>query len=443
MERPAVSIISLGCAKNLVDTERVLGALVERGWLIAERALDADVVLVNTCGFIGEAREESSGVIEDALRLKNAGVVRAVVVIGCMVQLMSERLVRRFAEVDAWAGLAAPGAVADACDRAISATGSKNAPAPGPSRRPFDYGPRLRITPRHYAYLRISEGCDNRCRYCRIPAIRGALRSKPRERIIQEARELVADGARELIVIAQDTTSYGADLYGGRQLAALLRELRNVEGVRWLRLLYTHPAHIDDELIAVLAEGGVLLPYVDLPIQHANDAILERMGRHTSRDGLRDVIGRVRSAVPGAALRTSVIVGFPGEGEAEFNDLLDFIRQVRFDRLGAFAYSREPGTPAAALGGQVPDEVKQERLDAVMQLQREIAAAQSAALVGAEVETVVDGKDADGDWVGRTYRDAPDVDGAIRLQGPKLGPGVFTRAVVTEAHGYDLVGKAT
>jgi len=443
MERPAVSMISLGCAKNLVDTERVLGALAERGWLIAERALDADVVLINTCGFIGDAREESFGVIEDALLLKDAGVIRAVVVIGCMVQLMSEQLARRFSEVDAWVGLTAPEAVADACERAASATGGKSAPVLGASGRPFGYGPRLRITPKHYAYLRISEGCDNRCRYCQIPAIRGPMRSKPFERIIQEAAELVADGARELILIAQDTTSYGTDLYGERQLAALLRELRDVDGVRWLRLLYTHPAHIDDGLIAVLAEGGTLLPYVDLPIQHANDAILEQMGRHIGQDGLRDVVGRVRNAVADAVLRTSVIVGFPGEGAAEFNELLSFIREVRFDRLGAFAYSREPSTPAAELGGQVPDEVKEGRLAAVMELQHEIATEQSAALVGAEIETVVDGKGVDGEWTGRTYRDAPDVDGAIRLEGPKLRPGMFIRAVVTEAYGYDLVGKVT
>ncbi len=455
MDKHVVSMISLGCAKNLVDSEGVLGALVESGWLVAARPNDADVLLINTCGFIEDARSESLNVIEEALKLKEAGVVPAVVVMGCMVQLMREPLLSQFAGVDGWVGVAAPALVADACEKALSNAALQQAEGgvkqsgaslqkvvwlPDPSVRAIDGGPRLRITPKHYAYLRIAEGCDNRCHYCQIPSIRGPLRSKPVEAVLTEARELVADGAREIIVIAQDTTGYGTDLYGEQRLTALLRQLRDVDGVQWLRLLYTHPAHFGDDLVAVLAEGGALLPYVDLPIQHASDAILERMGRKTGRAGLEQVIRRIRAAVPEAVIRTSVIVGFPGEGDAEFSDLFDFVKEMRFERLGAFAYSCEAGTPAAGLDGQVPAEVKEERLAAIMELQQEIATEQSDALIGREIDVVVDGKGGDGEWAGRTVRDAPDVDGSIKFDETNLRPGLFARATVTDAYGYDLIG---
>jgi len=441
MNGPAVSMISLGCAKNLVDSEGMLGALTERGGLVAADPRDADVLLINTCGFIEEARAEAFDTVTQALRMKEAGRVRAVIVVGCLVQLMRERLAEKFPAVDAWLGLTDPATVAEACERVAAGASESILWVPDPSQRPLDAGPRLRVTPKHFAYLRIAEGCDNRCHYCLIPSIRGPLRSKPEERTLAEARELIADGARELIVIAQDTTNYGLDLYGERRLPALLRELRELDGVRWLRLLYTHPAHFDDELIRVLAEGGPVLPYVDLPVQHANDAILARMGRGIDRTGLRELIGDLRSRVPGAVLRSSVIVGFPGEGEAAFRDLLDFVREVRFERLGAFAYSREAGTPAADLDGQVPPEAKAERLDAVMELQHEIATEQSEELVGREVAAVVDGRGPDGEWAGRTVRDAPDVDGTIRFREVGLRAGLFCRARVTEAYGCDLVGS--
>jgi len=438
MSEPAVSMISLGCAKNLVDSEGVLGALAEHGCLIAASPHDADVLLINTCGFIGDARDESVGMIEEAAALKDAGVVRGVVVFGCLVQLMSLRLAEQFPGVDAWIGLTDPGVVADACRKA--AAGEKTVSVPDPSNRPIDGAPRLRVTPRHFAYLRIGEGCDNRCSYCLIPSIRGPLRSRPAESIITEAGQLIADGARELIVIAQDTTNYGVDLYGEPRLPALLRQVRGLDGVEWIRLLYTHPAHFSDELIAVLAEGGALLPYVDLPVQHASDAILNGMGRKIGQAGIRDLIGRIRSAVPGAVVRTSVIVGFPGEGDKEFGDLLAFIREMRFERLGAFAYSQEEGTPAGEWPDQVPDEVKEERLGAVMELQQAIADEQSQALIGTDIDVVVDGKGPDGEWAGRTIRDAPDVDGSIRFEDVDLEPGLFARARVTDAYGYDLTG---
>ncbi|MFH1732054.1 MAG: 30S ribosomal protein S12 methylthiotransferase RimO [Planctomycetota bacterium] len=432
-------MISLGCAKNLVDSEGILGALVERGCMVAARAGDADVILINTCGFIADAREESFGVIEEAVALKEAGAVAGVVVVGCLAQLMGRRLAERFRGVDAWVGLTGPDAVAEACEKA--ANGESTFAVPDACGRPIDGSPRLRITPRHFAYLRIAEGCDNRCKYCLIPSIRGALRSKPMEGVVAEAEELVADGARELVIIAQDTTNYGIDLYGEVRLPALLRQLCDLEGIAWLRLLYTHPAHFSGELIAALAEGGRLLPYVDLPVQHANDAILGRMGRKIDQAGIRDLIGRIRSRVRDAVIRTSVIVGFPGEGEGEFGELLGFMRDVRFERLGAFAYSQEEGTPAGELPGQVPAGVKEERLAAVMALQQEIADEQSQALIGREISVVVDGKGIDGEWTGRTVRDAPEVDGMIKFEDTRLKPGTFGRAVVTDAYGYDLTGR--
>ncbi|MFO7899461.1 MAG: 30S ribosomal protein S12 methylthiotransferase RimO [Planctomycetota bacterium] len=435
-------MISLGCVKNTVDSEQILAALVERGWLVAARPADADLLLINTCGFIDEARDESSDVIGQAVALKESGMVAAVVVVGCLVQLLREELVARFAGVDGWVGLAEPEATADACDAALSRAGAPPRTMwPDPAARSLAERPRLRITPRHFAYLRIAEGCDNRCHYCLIPTIRGPLRSRPMDPVLDEARRLIDDGARELMVIAQDTTNYGADLYDEPRLAMLLRRLRRLEGLEWLRLLYAHPAHLSEEIIDVLAEGRPILPYVDLPVQHASDRILEAMGRGIDQDGLRAVIGRVRDRLPEPTIRTSVIVGFPGESQSDVDTLLGFIAEMRFERLGAFAYSRERGTPAAGLDGHVPDDVKADRLDAVMALQQEIADEQSEALIGRELDVVVDGKGGDGEWAGRTVRDAPDVDGGIRFENTNLEPGLFGRARITDAYQYDLVGR--
>ncbi len=442
MDKPALTMVSLGCARNTVDSEQMLAAFVERGWLIAARAIDADLVLINTCGFIEDARQESSDVIEQAAALKEAGRVSAVVVVGCLVQLQRAELPARFPAVDAWVGLAEPELIADACETALeSSDPSPTTAFPEPAARSLESRPRLRITPRHSAYLRIAEGCLNRCNYCLIPAIRGPLRSRPEEGLLDEARSLIEDGARELMVIGQDTTNYGLDLYGDRRPAPLLRRLRELDGLEWLRLLYAHPAHISEDLIDVLAEGRPILPYIDIPIQHASPRILDAMGRGTDPDELRAVIGRVRERLPSPTIRTSVIVGYPGETDADFEEIIRFIAEMRFERLGAFAYSPEEGTPAAEMEGQVPEEVKAERLDAVMTLQQEIANEQSEALVDTEIDVVVDGKDIDGVWVGRTVRDAPDVDGSIRFEDTALEAGLFGRARVTEAYQYDLVGR--
>ena len=440
MKQPAVSVISLGCSKNLVDTECMLGAFVERGWLIAANHKNADVLLINTCGFIGDAREESLAYISEALKLKEHGIVRAVVVVGCVVQLMRGKLPAQFPDIDGWVGVAEPGVVVDACVRALDKNEQTACWFPDPAVRKMDATPRLRATPRHFAYLRIAEGCDNNCRYCLIPRIRGPLRSKPLDKILSEANELVADGARELIIIAQDTTNYGRDLFGKSKLPHLLEQLTACDAL-WIRLLYAHPAHFDDTLIATLAQNEKLLPYIDLPIQHVSDRILESMGRGITQDGIRALISRIRAKIPAAVLRTSIIVGYPGETEEDFDELMSFIEETRFERLGAFAYSREDGTPAGSLQEQVPDAVKEERLAALMELQQQIVAEQGEELMGTEIDVVVDGRGPDGEIAGRTTRDAPDVDGALKFENASLVAGTFGRAVVTDAYGYDLTAR--
>jgi ribosomal protein S12 methylthiotransferase len=436
----AVNVISLGCAKNLVDTERMLAALVERGWMIAQRPQEADALLINTCGFIGAARDEAFEMIEGALELKAAGVVQAVILIGCLVQLMPQQMVERYPNVDAWVGVVTPQTLVEACEAVMVPHHGVVCLVPD-SPRPVDNGPRLRVTPRHFAYLRIGEGCDNRCHYCLIPTIRGPLRSKPMEMVLAEADDLMADGARELIVIAQDTTNYGRDLYGEPRTAELLRRLRERDGLEWLRLLYAHPAHFGDDLVEVLAEGRPVLPYVDLPIQHASDRMLSAMGRRIDQAGIRGLVETLRARVPDVVIRTSLIVGFPGESDEDFTELLDFVREIRFDRLGAFAYSQEAGTPAAERDDQVPDALKEERLDQVMALQHQIAEEKNEALIGSEIDVVVDGKGMDGEWAGRTVNDAPDVDGGIKFDDVNLAPGLFGRALITDAYGYDLSGR--
>lgn len=439
MTQRAVSVISLGCSKNLVDTEHMLGAFVESGWLIAAKPTDADVLLINTCGFIGDAREESIAYIAESLKLKEKNDVR-VVVAGCLVQLMREKLPEQFPDIDGWVGVAEPSAVVNACAHALVKNAKPTCSYPDPSSREADATPRLRVTPHHFAYLRIAEGCDNNCRYCLIPQIRGALRSRPMEAVLREANQLVADGARELIVIAQDTTNYGRDLFGKPRLPQLLDQLAATDAL-WIRLLYAHPAHFDDALITMIANNEKLLPYVDIPIQHANDRILESMGRGITQEGIRSLISRIRTRIPAAVIRTSIIVGYPGETDEEFDELMDFVEETRFERLGAFAYSREDGTPAGALPDQVPDEVKDERLATLMELQQQIAAEQGDELVGKELDVVVDGRGGDGEWAGRTKRDAPDVDGAVKFLDASLIPGTFGRAVITDAYGYDLTAR--
>jgi ribosomal protein S12 methylthiotransferase len=435
----SVALISLGCAKNLVDSEKMLGALGQDGFIISPDADGADFVVVNTCAFIDVARNESFQAIEEMLRLKKERRAKYVVVTGCMPQRYRGQLLRRYPGIDAVAGIyhqeRLPGLF-----RRVAAKGGKPRTFAATYSPPDSVAPdtaRLRLTPLHYAYLRISEGCNNRCSYCTIPDIRGPLRSKPLRTVLEEARELVGDGARELILIGQDTTSYGRDLYGECRLPELVRRVARTGGIRWLRILYTHPAHYTKELMALFDEIPNLCRYIDLPVQHASDRILTAMKRRVTRSKLEDLIGKLRGEVPGAVLRTSVIVGFPGETDADFAELLDFLGHVRFDRLGCFTYSREEGTPAGEMPDQVPEEAKQERLDEVMRLQQEISQAANARFVGRELEMVADGVAEDGRIVARSYREAPDVDGVIIVKDAGVEVGHFFNARITEAGPYD------
>jgi ribosomal protein S12 methylthiotransferase len=435
----SVALVSLGCAKNLVDSEKMLGSLGEAGFAISAEPEGADFVIINTCAFIEAAREESREIIAEMLRLKKKRFVGSVVVAGCLPQRYREQLLQAMPGIDALAGVYRQDRIPDLLREL---TGKQNPVAPETLLPQNPVAPdtaRLRLTPRHYAYLRVSEGCDNRCSYCVIPDIRGPLRSKPVESVLAEAEELVADGARELIVIGQDTTSYGTDLYGEYRLPALLRQLAEIKKLRWLRVLYTHPAHYTDEFISLFAQTPKLNRYIDLPVQHASDKILTAMKRRVTRADLDSLLEKLRKDIPDVALRTSVIVGFPGETDKDFDALLDFMDSAQFDRLGAFAYSHEEGTPAAKRKGRVSEEVKQERLDEVMRRQQEISLKANARFVGKELEVVAEATTEDGHTVARSYREAPDVDGFIIVESTDAEPGTFFKVRITEAGPYDCL----
>jgi ribosomal protein S12 methylthiotransferase len=449
MSEPAkgtFAFISLGCPKNTVDSERMLGKLAQDGYALTPDADGADVVVVNTCGFIEPARQESLGVIREMLDLKRQGRVGAVVVAGCLAERKKDDLLAEVPGVDHIAGVFAREEITQVVDRARrrrDAGEQRSLFRPAPVHALEDTA-RLRITPRHYAYLKVSEGCDRLCTFCAIPGMRGKHVTKPIEEVLREARELAADGVRELIVVAQDTTYYGLDLYSRVRLAELLRELDQVEGLEWIRVLYAYPIHFTDELIGTLSSAGKIVPYLDLPLQHINDRMLRRMQRKVNRAQTEELLARLRGAIPGLVLRTTFIVGFPGETEADFAELCDFVRQARFERAGVFPYSLEPGTPAARLPEQVPDEVKAQRRDALMEVQQEVAFAWARAQVGREVEVIVDGADPEvpGLMQARGHADAPEIDCVVRLKGKNLRPGDLVRARVTGADGYDLAARA-
>jgi ribosomal protein S12 methylthiotransferase len=456
--RPTVALISLGCPKNLVDAERMLAALALDGFLVTDEPDGADLAVVNTCAFIDLARAEADQHLDALESLKAAGRLGRIVVAGCLAQRAAAEVARRHPGVDAIVGLADRDALPRLCRGAL-ARGPGDAPivrvGPHAPAAPDD-AERLRLTPRHYAYLRISEGCDNRCAYCAIPAIRGPLRSKPADRVLAEARELAADGARELILIGQDTTAYGRDLAGGWGLARLLGELRGAVPVDWLRVLYTHPASFTDDVIAELARGLPVVPYVDLPLQHADDAILASMGRRTTRGDIERLIARLREAVPGVALRTSFIVGYPGETDAAFERLVAFVRKVRFDHVGVFVYSRESGTRATTLPDPVPPAVGRRRWDRLMKVAGSLARQAARRQVGRTLTVRVDGPASpgrspaapgrspahvQGRLAARHAGQAPDVDACVLLPAGSAEVGAKVEARVTAARGYDLVGE--
>jgi ribosomal protein S12 methylthiotransferase len=456
MASKTFAFVSLGCPKNLVDSERMLGKLAQDGYNLTPDADGADVVVINTCGFIEPARQESLGVIREMLALKEQGRVGAVVVAGCLAERKKDEVLQEVPGVDHIVGVFGREEISQVLDRTLDNVGRISNPShkqrqdeqrslfrPAPVRA-LDDTARLRITPRHYAYLKISEGCDRLCTFCAIPGMRGKHVTKPIKEVLREARELAADGVRELIVVAQDTTYYGLDLYGKVRLAELLRKLNDVDGLEWIRVLYAYPIHFTDELIRTLAETPKIVPYLDMPLQHINDRLLKRMQRRVNRAETEDLLARLRCAIPNLTLRTTFIVGFPGETEAEFAELCDFVQAARFERAGVFPYSLEPDTPAARLPDHLPEEVKQERRDRLMEIQQEIAFAWTREQVGKELEAIVDGPDPEvpGHFLARGLADAPDIDCVVRLKGKGLRAGDLVRSRVTGADGYDLAARA-
>lgn len=438
------AFISLGCPKNLVDSERMLGKLAQDGYALQPDADGADVVVVNTCGFIEPARQESLGVIREMLALKKQGRVGAVVVAGCLAERHGDLLLEQVPEVDQIVGVFGREEIAAVVDRAVAQRDEQRSlfrPAPV---RALEDTARLRITPRHYAYLKISEGCDRLCTYCAIPQMRGKHVTKAIEEVVREARELAADGVRELIVVGQDTTYYGLDLYGRTRLAELLRELGKVDGIEWIRLLYAYPEHFSDDVFDALANTPKVIPYIDMPLQHINDRVLRRMVRRVDRRKTEDLLGKLRDRVPDLAVRTTFIVGFPGETDAEFEELKQFVANQKFERCGVFPYSLEPGTPAAKLDGQIPEDVKTARQNAVMEVQQAVAFDHARRQVGRDLPVVIDGPDPEfaNHFAGRTTADSPDIDCGIRVKGKNLRAGDFVAVKVTAADGYDLAGRA-
>jgi ribosomal protein S12 methylthiotransferase len=430
-----LGVISLGCPKNLVDTERALGQLAESGVVIVEELTDADWVLINTCGFIEDAKTESLETILEVARLKESNPSLKIAVAGCLAERYGEALAVELGEVDFFTGVLKRENVG----KLYHAMTGKSKPA---RLSELSDSGRLRITPPHIGYLRISEGCDNRCAYCIIPDIRGGLVSRPMETVIQDAVELVSAGAVELNVIAQDTTAYGLDLYGEKRLAQLLVELRKVNPKGWVRLLYAHPRHLGEDVIEVLASGAPFVRYVDLPLQHISDPVLKKMGRKVSRKQIEALIVRIRERIPEVFIRTAFIVGFPGETEEQFEELIDFVKATRFERLGAFEYSREEGSAAAAFGGQVSAKEKKRRLDKIMSTQKKIALDFNKSLVGKIVAGIVDQTPSGDDCVsqGRTYGDAPDVDGTALIRGVRTKE-VLVKMRLVGVEEYDMLAE--
>ncbi len=441
--RATFAFVSLGCPKNLVDSERILGLLGSQGYAIQLEPAGADFVIVNTCGFIAPAKDESLDVIRQMARLKRRGHIGALIVCGCLAERERERLLEAVPEIDAVVGVFAREQLAEVLEQVAVGRRDRLRLFPKPVRHALDDRARLRITYRHYAYLKVAEGCDRRCTFCTIPRIRGPYVSKPIEQVVAEAAELAADGTRELILVAQDTTYYGRDLYGQPLLAELIRRLESVEEIRWIRLLYCYPDNFSDELIDTIAGSGKVVPYLDIPLQHINDHVLRLMGRGLSRGQIERLIERLRARLPGLVLRTTLLVGSPGEGQREFEELVRFVRAVRFERLGVFTYSREPETPAARLPGHLPGKVKRSRRDRIMREQQQVAFEWSKSQVGRSLELLIDSPapDRPGAWIARSYAEAPEIDPVVTVKAERLQPGQFVTAKIIGSDGYDLVAE--
>ena len=435
-----VGFVSLGCPKNQLDAEVMLHELYDAGFEIVSEDIDADVVIVNTCAFIESAKQESIDNIIDIGWLKKNRQLRGIVVTGCLAERYRDAIFDELPEVDAVLGV---GSIHDIVKAVKSAAKGKRYSSYLDKDCVRLGGERIITTPEYYAYLKIAEGCDNRCTYCAIPNIRGRFRSRPMDELVDEAKVLEGLGVKELVIVAQDTTRYGVDLYGEYKLAELIHKISEATSIPWLRVLYCYPDKITDELIAEFRNNPRLLKYIDLPIQHISENILRRMNRHGGSDVVRSAIARLRE-IPGMVIRTTVICGFPGETEADFEELCEFIKETRFDRLGAFAYSREEDTPAYDFDGQVDEQVKQDRVDIVMAEQSRISEELNRKKIGEVLEVISEGWDeVSGAYFGRSYADAPEIDGKVYFRAKKntVSDGEFVRVRVTEAVDYDLVGE--
>ena len=436
-----ILFVSLGCDKNLVDTEVMLGLLTQKGHQMVDNEEMADVIVVNTCCFIHDAKEESIQTILEMAEYKKEGTLKALIVTGCLAQRYKQEILDEIEEVDAVLGTTSYDKIVDAIDEALQ--GNKSLQLEDIDALPVVDAKRLVTTGGHFAYLKIAEGCDKHCTYCIIPKIRGNFRSVPMERLIREAKDLVEQGVKELILVAQETTLYGKDIYGEKSLHILLKELCKISGLRWIRILYCYPEEIYDELIEVIKEEDKICKYLDLPIQHACDAVLKRMGRRTSKAQLIEIVEKLRREIPGIALRTTLITGFPGETEEQHEELMQFVDDMEFDRLGVFTYSPEEDTPAATMPEQIDDNIKEDRQADLMELQQEIAFELAENMIGKEVLVMIEGKVADENaYVGRTYMDAPNVDGLIFVEtDEEMMSGDFAKVKVTGALEYDLIGE--
>ena len=436
-----ILFISLGCDKNLVDSEEMLGLLNSRGYTFTDDETEADVIIINTCCFINDAKEESVQTILEMAEYKKTGKCKALIVTGCMAQRYKQEILDEVGEVDQVLGTTAYEKIVEAVDEALA--GSR-----GVEEEPLSYLPqtdvkRMVTTGGHYAYLKIAEGCNKCCTYCIIPKLRGRYRSVPMERLIEQAKELAAQGVKELILVAQETTVYGMDLYGKKSLHLLLEQLCQISGLRWIRILYCYPEEIYEELIRTMKKEEKICHYLDLPIQHAADGVLKRMGRRTTRADLEQIVTHLREEIPDIVLRTTLIAGFPGETEEQHQEVMEFIDEMEFDRLGVFTYSQEEDTPAASMPDQIDEETKLNWQEELMELQQEIAFDKAESRTGSIVTAMIEGKVADEDaYVARTYGDAPNVDGLLFVQtSEELNSGDFVRVRITGAVEYDLIGE--
>ena len=435
-----IFISTLGCAKNLVDSEMMLGTLVKNDYLQTGSIMDADIAIVNTCGFIEAAKEESINEILELAQYKERGNLKYLIVTGCLAQRYSDELLSEIPEIDIVLGTTSFDMILEKIEELKG--GIRSSLITDIDKHIAEEIPRSLLTDTFSAYIKIAEGCDNHCTYCIIPKLRGKYRSRRQEDILKEARQLAKNGVKELIVIAQDTTKYGLDIYGKKAISDLMRELNEIEGLKWIRILYSYPEDVDAEFVKAVKECEKVLPYFDMPVQHANDAILKLMNRKTSKQQIKENIDRIRKEIPEASIRTSIIVGFPTETQEQFDELCEFVKEVKFDRLGVFAYSREEDTPAAIHEGQIDEDIKQERKNRLMENQQGISYEKNKTFVESTLEVMIDEKVEDGLYEGRSYRDMMEIDGLVFVKTQEdLKKGQFVNVNITEALEYDLTGE--